>query len=450
MFQLSLNFRIPVVVFTLFLLWYVQCATALEQRSAIAHPSKPYQLAFYHRHNPTYRVAGALHFAHSKLHDVLLLQPSTPQAQKDEKIYRESLAFLANPPRIEPSQELYAPYTARMAWRLFRVIDWAHSLHEMTYDIMADQRIPWSAKKTALDDALQHYLSAHPEIVLSPAPLDLTMRRAGVMMQPYFSLTRNYYPKANNFFYAAHWWHPATYEAMMVSGNDNEQEQALAKIDTVFQSQVLAEPPRRMLLSREMMPRYSRLSPETANIFDNLHMLHGITYDIFAHDQWTLEQKRSELYRVLDAMNYQPGDEQFARKFTTPIPDLNPLKYSDWLKGLDGTMTQMMLEMFSGMMQAMMSHSPMNDPIHHALTQQLKLKLTPGIQTNELPGSFYHSMHKLMPELKQHHQPVKPGSVNPRMTQLMVKNWRDKAAFQTDIDSYRMDSEPSIAELSDQ
>jgi hypothetical protein len=31
-----------------------------------------------------------------------------------------------------------------------------------------------------------------------------------------------------------------------------------------------------MVLSREIMPRYSRMSPESANIFDNLHMLHGI------------------------------------------------------------------------------------------------------------------------------------------------------------------------------
>ena len=40
--------------------------------------------------------------------------------------------------------------------------------------------------------------------------------------------------------------------------------------------------PGRMLLSREIMPRYARMSPESENIFDNLHMLHGIAYSILA------------------------------------------------------------------------------------------------------------------------------------------------------------------------
>ena len=70
----------------------------------------------------------------------------------------------------------------------------------------------------------------------------------------------------------------------------------------------------------QMMPRYSSTSPESANIFDNLHILHGIVYDILAFEGWTLEEKRAELYRVLDAMAYQPGDEKLARKFKEMHP----------------------------------------------------------------------------------------------------------------------------------
>ena len=47
-------------------------AVIAEQRNLIAHPRTDYQLAFYKRHRRSYRVASALHFAHSKLHDVLL------------------------------------------------------------------------------------------------------------------------------------------------------------------------------------------------------------------------------------------------------------------------------------------------------------------------------------------------------------------------------------------
>jgi len=273
-----------------------------EQRNAIAHPRTPYQLSFYNRHNRSYRVAGALHFAHGKLHDVLLLTPFERHTAEDSKFYQETLNVYNAPPRIEPTMELYAPYAARATWRLFRTIDSVHLLHEMTEDVMADADIPWQEKGKVLKEVYDYYRSTYADIQLSPAPLDVTMRRAGVMMKPYFSLTRNYYPKSNNFFYAAHWWHPAVYESMMVAGNDREQDEIMGKMEDIFKSQVIPDPPLRMILSREGMPRYSRLSPETANVFDNLHMLHGITYDIFAYDGWTIEQKRAELYRVLDAM----------------------------------------------------------------------------------------------------------------------------------------------------
>src|SRR5690606_38514284 len=118
-------------------------------------------------------------------------------------------------------------------------------------------------------------------------PLDVTMRRAGVMTKPYFTYFRNAYPKSNDFFYAAHWWHPVLYEALMIAGNDGEQEDAVRAVADLFFRVVLEDRPKRMLLLREAAPRYSRFSPESANIFDNLHMFHGIVYDILAYEGWT-------------------------------------------------------------------------------------------------------------------------------------------------------------------
>lgn len=469
---------------------------AAEKRNAIAHPPTPYQLAFYNRHRESYRVAGALHFAHSKLHDVLLTTPFDRRAKEDAKLYDESLAFLNQPPRIEPSMELYAPYTARATWRLFRTIDWTHLLHEMTQDVMSDQDIPWDEKQKNLEEAFEYYKSRNKEVALSPAPLDVTMRRAGVMMKPYFSLTRNYYPKMNGFFYAAHWWHPALYESMMVGGNDKEQGEVLAQMEDVFSSQTVPNPPLRMILSREGMPRYSRLSPETANVFDNLHMLHGITYDIFAYDGWTVEQKRAELYRVLDAMSYQPGDEKLARKFSTPKPDINPVAYDDWIKSSDGAMTRIMMEMLAEMMPVMMQqhggmssdmqkgemgskqqtgamnsdmqsngmnaemqHSGMNsemqqgqmDPemhqMHQQLMAQLKLKLTPDLQEGELPGSFMDAMMKIMPDMQMSPETMKPGAVNPQMVEAMLEGWQKKYGNLPDIEPQPMAQEPSAVGL---
>jgi hypothetical protein len=325
-------------------------AAVSEQRNDIAHPRTPSRFSFYNRHRRSYRVASALHFAHSKLHDILLLTPLSDHAQQDDQFYQEVRAMYDSPPRIEPTMELYAPYAARATWRLFRTIDGIHLLHEMTEDVLADPDIAWEDKDAELNAIYELYQERYSDVALSPAPLDVTMRRAAVMMKPYFSLVRNYYPKNNNFFYAAHWWHPAVYESLMTGGNGEGQDVMMNAMEDRFRDDVIPNPPQRMLLSREGSPRYSRLSPETANVFDNLHMLHGITYDIFAYDGWTIEQKRAELYRVLDAMAYQPGDAALVRKFTTPRPDISPLDYDDWVTSNEGAMATMMLEMLDEMM----------------------------------------------------------------------------------------------------
>ena len=399
----------------------------------------------------------------------MLLTSFERHALEDDKLYKQVLSHYNEPPRIEPTMELYAPYTARATWRLFRTIDSVHLLHETTEDILADKDIPWIQKEKELEKIYDYYKSTYKDVALSPAPLDVTMRRAGVMMKPYFTHTRNYYPKNNNFFYAAHWWHPAIYESMMIGGNDKEQDKMLNQMEDVFQNQVIPNPPMRMLLSREGAPRYSRLSPETANVFDNLHMLHGITYDIFAYDGWTIEQKRAELYRVLKALGYQQGDEKLARKFTTPKPNFNPLAYDEWSKSADGSMTRMMMEMVQEMMPMMhasmkggmnsemqgnMNHDGMNQmssemnggmsqEMHQKMMVQLKMKLTPGIQSGEIPGSWMDAMKVLMPNMKMSPETMQPGKINPMMIEAMLKGWQEKYGNLPDIESISMDTEPS-------
>ena len=303
--------------------------------------------------------------------------------------------------------------------------------------------------------------SSYKDVALSPAPLDVTMRRAGVMMKPYFTLTRNYYPKNNNFFYAAHWWHPAVYESMMIGGNDSEQDKMLNQMEDVFQSEVIPNPPMRMLLTREGAPRYSRLSPETANVFDNLHMLHGITYDIFAYDGWTVEQKRAELYRVLKALGYQHHRVNHHHRVTTPKPNFNPLAYDEWAKSADGSITRMMMEMMQEMMPMM--HASMNSgmrspmqrnmnggmsqEMHQKMMAQLKMKLTPGIQSGEIPGSWMDAMKVLMPNMKMSAEAMQPGKINPMMVEAMLKGWQEKYGNLPDIESISMDTEPSAQDI---
>jgi hypothetical protein len=424
----------------------ISSAPAVEQRNEVSYLRGPYNTALFWRHNEAFRIGAALHFSHGKQHDVLLLTALEERDRADSDFDRECLQFTEQfKARTEPTQEYYAPYTARAAWKVFRAIEWAHVHHEQTYDIMSARKIAWNKKKEWTDRAVDYYLHKN-EVAFSCAPIDVTMRRAAVMMKPYFTYFRNYYPKSNNYFYAAHWWHPVIYEAQMLGGNGAGQEQMIKETDRIFFTRVLRDRPRRMLLLREAAPRYSRMSPESANIFDNLHMFHGIVYDILAYEGWTLEQKRLELYRVIEALSYRPGDEKLARKFKTPHPDVDPRVYEDWMKGAEGDMSRIMMEMHDEMMPM---HAPEGKPMSHEMHQKMneamKLKLIPGMQEGEIEGSLHDAMMKLMPDMKMDMESMKPGNASKMMVDTMLKGWREKHGDMADVEPMPMDNEPQIS-----
>jgi hypothetical protein len=389
-------------------------------------PARPLQCRVLLPPQSAFRVSSALHFSHAAQHDVLLLTPFAGHEQADAEFNRESVAFVRElPARTEPTQEYYAPYTTQAAWKVLRTIDWTHMHHEQTYDILADRDIPWQDKKSWTDRSVRYYLTN--DVAFSPAPLEVTMHRAAVMMKPYFTLFRNYYPKSNNYFYAAHWWHPVIYEAQMLGGNDGEQEMMVKQTDAVFYGQVLEKRPQRMLLLREAAPRYARFSPESANIFDNLHMFHGITYDILAYEGWSIEQKRAELYRVIAALGYQPGDEALARKFPVPHPDMDPRVYAPWLKSVQGEMARIMEEMLDEMLPMMMPEG-MTPEAHEKLLAQFRLKMAPGLQPGEHPGSLHDALKALMPGMRMSPGSMEPGATPEKMVEIMLVGWRKKYA----------------------
>lgn len=401
-------------------------ASAVEQRNDVFRVHSCTNQAFFWRHNDAYRSGAALHVSHGAQHDVLLRRGEEDPAQVDRDFEQFSLRHVSHPPRTEPTQEYYAPYTARSLWRLLRTIEWTHILHEATYDVLASQLVPWDQKGVQLQRMVDHYLTAN-DVALSCAPLDLVMRRTGVMMKPYFTVFRTAYPGSNNFFYAAHWWHPAIYEAMMIGGPGQAQDAAVDEIEAVFKQQVLSNRPMRMLLSREVMPRYARLSPQSANIFDSLHMLHGIVYDILAYQGWSLEQKHDEIYRVLHAMANRPGDERLARKFPLPHPDLDPRRYEAWMRAGPGEMGRIMIEMHDDMMPP--GDDPMSKTAHEKMTAILKDKLMPGRTGSEPPGSFMDALMQQMPEKPMPMSPAhEPGKSDQHMTQMMVDAWMKRSA----------------------
>jgi hypothetical protein len=233
---------------------------------------------------------------------------------------------------------------------------------------------------------------------------------------------------------------------MMISGNDAEQDLVVAQTDRVMFEQVLRDRPQRMLLSREMMPRYSRMSPESANIFDNLHMLHGISFDILAYEGWTLEQKQAEIYRFIDAMSYHPGDEMLARKFRTPHPDLDPRIYYGWMRGAEGDMNRIMMEMMEEMMPLMMPGG-MSPEMHGKMMAQFRMKMRAGAEPGEIQGSLHDAMMALMPDMTMSPGAMAPGETPHEMVEAMLEGWRRKYGDMPDIAPWPMESEPSAPPL---
>jgi len=420
-------------------------STPLEQRDSAA-PLRTwfprYANAFFYRHHAEYKVAAAIHYAHGKAHDDL-------QQTRLERAYYFDAAFeadyldrLYHPPLTEPTMMMFGPYSGQAFWKLYRAIDWTHGHHEATYDILAEDRIPWDRKKEWTDRALEAYLNRDPAAARSPAVLELTLRRAGVMMKPYFGAFRKNYPRSNSFFYTAHWWHPVIYEAMMIGGNGPGQDEAVWRTNELTFTQVLNNRPRRMLLSREAMPRYARLSPESANIFDNLHMLHGIAYDILAYEGWTVDQKQAELYRVIRAMAYQPGDEKFSRTFAVPNPDMDPRVYAPWMETPEGAMTAMMEDMFREMWPAMSPDGSTEVPAE--VLDQLRKKLAPGHQEGELPGSLLDAVKALVPNIRMEEHASEPGVAPREMIAAMLAGWERKARAIPDIPPLPVAAEPSL------
>lgn len=422
-------------------------AVRLEQRNVTSYLRGPYNYEFYERHNDEFRTSAAIHFAHGKAHDVPELTPLSRASYFDAQFNGELVHWIHDKPRMEPHMEQWGPHTSQFAWKLYRAIDWTHMHHTQTYDILSDRDIPWSEKKEWTDRSVEYYLATDP-LARSPAPLDVTMRRAGVMMKPYFSLWRNEYPKSNNFFYVAHWWHPIIYEAMMIGGNDNEQDTSVRQAHELTYTQVLENRPQRMLLSREAMPRYSRMTPESANIFDNLHMLHGIAYDILSYEGWTPAQKRAELYRVIEAMSYQPGDLELARKFSIPHPNMDPRVYHDWLQPHDGEMARIMTEMHEEMMPMMMPEGQeMSPEMRQKMQEQVRMKLTPGMQEGEHPGSLHDAMMQVMPNMRmtsEMREGMKAGKTPQKMIDAMLAGWRAKYGDMPEIEPIDMTTDPTL------
>ena len=286
----------------------ISCAGVTSRNSQFYLPGN-YNFAFYDTHTRAARSFYAAHVAHFGIYEVALTQGEDATEafwELEARIRR----LVTTPPRFEPPAELIAPSWMRMAHSTGRTMDWTHHLHSQLYDILTDPSV--TQKKTAGERAIAYYLS-NADAAFSTRGYGHRWMMGGGTWAGVFARK---YPDINGILWAYHWHHAAVYEALM-EPTPEAQARELDRVIDLFVDSVLANPPEYMPLAAEVAPRFSKMFPAAAHIFDNLHMMHDITNDIMVDERFNRAQKAAEIERMLQNQLYATQDSLVAPGIAT-------------------------------------------------------------------------------------------------------------------------------------
>ena len=279
-------------------------ACAVPQRNQVYRLPAGYNFEFYDTYNVAARSFYAAHYTHFGAYETLLVYGE--DAVEPMEAFRErAIWYVENPPTFEPPAEIIAPNWSKMAYETGQSMDWTHMLHSQLYDILTDDRV--TDKKAAGERAIAYYLS-YPRSAFSTRGYGHRWMEAG---GPSVRTFRRKYPAVNGILWAYHWHHAAVYEALMESDPERRREE-LDRVIAVFTDSVLLDPPQVMPLTAEIAPRFSRLLPAAAQIFDNLHMMHDVVNDIMADPSFSRRAKEAEIERLRQKMIYATQDTMVA------------------------------------------------------------------------------------------------------------------------------------------
>jgi hypothetical protein len=279
---------------------FAAAACGSAQRNDVYHLAAPYNFAFYDTHEEAARSFYAAHFTHFAAYEILM-SPGEDTPERMSEFETRVRAYIADPPKFEPPAEIIAPHWTRLAFETAQSMHWTHMLHTQLYDILTDDRV--TDKRTAGERAIAYYLS-EPEAAFSTRGYGHRFMEGGGEWAGNFHVA---YPDINGILWAYHWHHAAVYEALME--RDPEQRRVeLDRVIEVFTDSVLAELPHVMPLTAEVAPRFSRLLPAAAHIFDNLHMMHDVVNDIMAEPSYSPAEKAAEIERLRVQMVYAGQD----------------------------------------------------------------------------------------------------------------------------------------------
>ncbi len=284
------------------------CSGVTPRNSQFYLPGN-YNFAFYDTHTRAAQSFYAAHVAHFGIYEVALTK-GEDNADAFAELEARIRRLVTTPPKFEPPAELIAPAWSRMAHPTGRTMDWTHHLHSQLYDILTDPSV--TEKKAAGERAIAYYLS-NAEAAFSTRGYGHRWMMGGGTWAGVFARK---YPDINGILWSYHWHHAAVYEALMES-TPEAQARELDRVIDLFVDSVLANPPEYMPLAAEVAPRFSKMFPAAAQIFDNLHMMHDITNDIMVDERLSREEKEAEINRLLQSQLYSTQDSMVAPGITT-------------------------------------------------------------------------------------------------------------------------------------
>lgn len=241
-------------------------------------------------------------FGHSNLYENLLLTGGKDVPAIEDRARKETLAFIATKPRLNPNEEAIAPTYMKLAWRAQNTFDEAHALHRATYDIVVSD-------EPDKDRALRSVLAYYQESAYAITAKRLDHRRLDQF--PYSKTFRQRFPLFNATIWSYHYLQVAVYDPLQAAHDLDAKKQAVRPILATYR-RYLEQPPvdwTFMPLTAELSPVFAAQYPEIANIFDNLHMLHDNISDILASELLpTWEAKRTEIYRLVNTYYWASAD----------------------------------------------------------------------------------------------------------------------------------------------
>ena len=275
------------------------CAS-VPQRNEVYRLPADYNFAFYDTYNEAARSFYAAHYAHFGTYETLLDHGENATAEM-AALYEGILGYLEKPPVFEPPAEIIAPEWSKIAYETGRAMDWTHMLHSQLYDILTDDRV--ADKQRAGERAISYYLANAPSAFSTRGYGHRWMLGGGT----WAGVFARKYPGINGILWAYHWHHAAVYGALL-EPDPARRRAELERVISVFQDSVLANPPKYMPLMGEVAPKFTRMFPAAAHIFDNLHMMHDVVNDIMADERLSLREKEAEIERMRRNMSYAAQD----------------------------------------------------------------------------------------------------------------------------------------------